>query len=518
MKKLILLMSIVLIILLSFLIYKRTTTIETLNLNIDKSRDTIIESKFNKEYKISLKDYSNKRLDKEIRELSKKTTYLLLGNINESSEEYYLRHKSYSKLRYKNNNSKDIDNFIAEESTEYMFDMLNELEIDFSSIGDIKVTESKDLVISTVVVPDIILKTSTNNKIKYTKKKSNLILKYYFKKNNDKYQLYYLTSDYKNNLYSSEVSYAIKTNNINDIYNYKDLTNINDTVYEKNKNNIMKLTSYKINEEVSSSIGVLIDDSILLTTYNFIEKSLLDADFISIKTVNNSTVNYEGIITANKKYNYALIKLKGNNLSTTKIGKIPDIEEASLEVSNIDNEINTNKVLVIGNKNNIKTSIDNYNNSLLYDKNSNLIGLSINDEYINSKVLKAIKSTLNNKIATIDFNSLKEETAPENSTYKDRNIVLPKELLKYNIIKKIDKNINIPLVSYTKTSNNISLKYKNNINNYISNMNIFSSLKEDLADYKKIYSSSNKEIYQNSKYRIIAMSEFDYLIIIVVIL
>ena len=94
MKKLILVILVVLIIL-TFTI--RYTSTKTLDLNINKSRDSLLESKFSKEYKISIKDYSNKKLDNEISELSKEVTYLLLGNNNESSEEYYLRHKSYLK-------------------------------------------------------------------------------------------------------------------------------------------------------------------------------------------------------------------------------------------------------------------------------------------------------------------------------------------------------------------------------------------------------------------------------------
>ena len=69
----------------------------------DKGKGNITKN-INKNYELTkaVKTSESKK-QKEIEELTKKTTYLLLGganNINESSEDYYKRQKEYLKLRY----------------------------------------------------------------------------------------------------------------------------------------------------------------------------------------------------------------------------------------------------------------------------------------------------------------------------------------------------------------------------------------------------------------------------------
>ena len=517
MKRLLIFLSTILIVILCVFLSFKEKSINLDKIDLINSKDALIEKEFDDKYKISIKENTNTKLEKEIKELSRKTTYLLLGDFKETSEEYYERHKNFIKLRYSSDD--EIDSFVSSESTEYMFNKLSEYNIKFSSIGDIKVSESKNFVISTVILPSITLKVESNtNPYKYEEKSSNLIITYYFKKYKKDYKLYYLSSEFKSSLYNAVTSFAIKSSDLNEIYNFKDLKNINNSIYENNKNNIMKLTSYRVNEELSSSIGILIDNNLLITSYKFVNDALANGDFISIKTVNNKNVNYDGFVTMNKKYNYAVIKLSNNYISSTVVGDIPKIEDGVLEISNIDNDISTNKSIVISNKNNIKTTGDDYNNSILFDKNSKLIGLSINNEYINSSVLNEVKKVFNNKkITTVSFNDLKNKYYIDDTEYKEKNLVLPDNLLRYKIIKNIDKDINIPLVNYSKEGNNISLKYKNTISKYMDSMSIFNSLKDNFSDCKKIVSTDNKEIYDSSKYKIIATTEFDYLIIVVVI-
>ena len=264
----------------------------------------------------------------------------------------------------------------------------------------------------------------------------------------------------------------------------------------------------------------MIDNNLLLTSYKFIEESLINGDFISIKTVNDRNVNYDGFVTLNKEYNYAIIKLKDNYFSTTVIGPRPDMEDGVLIIDNVDNNINLTKDIVISSLNNstIKTTSDNYSDSILYDNNSRLVSLSINNEFVNTDILLKLKEQLkDNKYKTISFDYLKDKYFIDENKYNDDNVVLSNELLKYKIIKDIDKDINIPLVNYSKDGNNISLRYKNNISDYMSSMSIFNSIKDNFKGYKKIVDTDSKQVYENSKYRVIATTEFDYLIIVVVI-
>ena len=75
------------------------------------SKQSSIADKFDDKYQLS---YSLKgedaKTEEEIKELTKKTTYLLLGdfnNENESSEDYYKRHKDYQEMAAYNYFPKD---------------------------------------------------------------------------------------------------------------------------------------------------------------------------------------------------------------------------------------------------------------------------------------------------------------------------------------------------------------------------------------------------------------------------
>ena len=104
-----------------------------------------------------------------------------------------------------------------------------------------------------------------------------------------------------------------------------------------------------------------------------------------------------------------------------------------------------------------------------------------------------------------------------------KNIVnsIPKsKWKKFKKIGNIENNIKMELVKASYKDNIVSLRYKNSISNYISSMQLAVSFKEQLINdgYKEILKSSSKCIYENRKYQIVIMEEFDYLIVMMVVL
>ena len=85
-------------------------------------------------------------------------------------------------------------------------------------------------------------------------------------------------------------------------------------------------------------------------------------------------------------------------------------------------------------------------------------------------------------------------------------------------IGDIENNIKMELVKANYDNGIVSLRYKNKISDYISGMQLAASYKEQLVKdgYQEILNSSSKCIYQNKKYQIIIMDEFDYLIVVMV--
>ena len=118
------------------------------------SNENKITDEFNKNYSLSYSIASdNDKVKDEIDNLSRKTTYLLLGEsdtLNESAEEYYKRRTEYMNLRYDPEVPKDpnsplgldmnsqeyMDDLVSGISVPSMFNLLDELNISYSGIDN----------------------------------------------------------------------------------------------------------------------------------------------------------------------------------------------------------------------------------------------------------------------------------------------------------------------------------------------------------------------------------------------
>lgn len=519
-KILILITSIPLIFLLLINIFYMEKPINK-NINLYQSKYRQIESNFNSAYKI---ESNSKEIDNydEIKELSERITYLLLGNENETAQTYYLRHKEYKELKY----STDENDLVPDISVDGMFLSLNEMNIKYSSITNFDITKSNNYYISTITLPDVTYKGTSNNK--FIEEKSNLIITYFFKEKDKSFYLYYVSAKLVDDLNSyDDTAFAIKDDvNLSNVYDYTKYNELNNdiinSIYNNVSKNIIILNSYNTNELVNSSLGVLISPGIVLTNYEFIEKSLLNASYIS-----TNDYKIDGIITLSKENNLALIKLENNNTPSISLGQKPNIEDSVVTIKLSNNTLVQNKTLIIDNFKYIKTIEEDNSSELLISNESKLIGISTNNDesiykkYIDTDIVSNTLEKLNNKdfssIEVISFDKLKEDYYL-NKEVNSKEIKLNNNIKNIDIIKTINNNINIPLVRSSKDNNIISLRYENIINKYMSNEDVSLDLRNYLLsnNYKEI-SSNNKYIYENKDNKIIILNEFNYLIVIVVI-
>lgn len=535
------------------------------------SKQSSIADKFDDKYQLS---YSLKGEDaeteEEIKELTKKTTYLLLGdfnNENESSEDYYKRHKDYQEMAAYNYFPKDKNSSSGYDETNplyryviaselaipQLFNSFNELGIIYNSYGDIRVTISGDLVISTLTLPDVKMKEEDkDNSMNYKTIKTNLIIYYYFLKIDGTYRLTYLygettdnVSKYFNELEDSETktTMAIATSydsNLSSIYNFDKLNALSENdinnIYNSNLKNVVYLRSYYNNKVVSNGNGVFINDGIILTTWSFLEKALINSQYLTIKDNTGITYNLDGIVTANPETDVAVIKLKEKSGTCIQLGNKNDIkiEDPAITLSSKSGTgLTIQKGIVIANGDYVQTSIpltETDEGSPLFDSKGNLIGVntskSINSSIsmaINLDVIKEIQDKFNSiefeSIKTISFEDLKNEYYY--TKYNEENVVNSISKSKWNKYKKIgniEETIKLELVKASYKDGIVSLRYKNNISNYISSMQLSVSFKEQLIKdgYEEKMNSSSKCIYENKNYQIIIMDEFDYLIIVMV--
>ncbi len=534
------------------------------------SKQSSIADKFDNEYQLSYSLKGEDEETEEIKELTKKTTYLLLGdfnNENESSENYYKRHKDYQEMAVYNYFPKDKNSSSGYDETNplyryavaselaipQLFNSFNELGIIYNSYGDIRVTISGDLVISTVTLPDVKMKEEDkDNSMNYKIIKTNLIIYYYFLKIDGTYRLAYLhgettdnVSKYFNELEDSETktTMAITTSynsNLSSIYNFGKLNALSENdinnIYNSNLKNVVYLRSYYNNKVVSNGNGIFINDGIILTTWSFLEKTLINSQYLTIKDNTGTTYNLDGIVTTNPETDVAVIKLKEKSGTCIQLGNKNDIkiEDPTITLSSKSGTgLTIQKGIIIANGDYVQTSIpltETDEGSPLFDSKGNLIGLntskSINSSIsmaINLDVIKEIQDKFNSmefeSIKTISFEDLKNEYYY--TKYNEENVINSISKSKWNKYKKIgniEETIKLELVKASYKDGIVSLRYKNNISDYILSMQLSVSFKEQLIKdgYEEKMNSSSKCIYENKNYQIIIMDEFDYLIIVMV--
>lgn len=547
---------------------KFTFDTSKLSFTDDSKKDNIV-SNFNKNYNLSYSiENDNKELEEEIKNLTKKTTYLLFGdfnNTNESSEDFYKRKKAWFDLRYDPEIPKDKNNpeEFDTESQEYLDDIISgmampqifiqasELGLIYDSYGDIRVTISDNLVMSTISLQNVKIKEqSKRDPMKYEYVDTNYVMHYYYKKLKGEWKLYYLYGEDTDNLaaYFNEVTPAESKamaiapsyeSELSNIYNFDKLKKMPQSelnnIYNNNAKNAVYLNSYYNNMVVASANGFFISNGLVITTWNFLEKSLINAQYITAAS-SNGTYSIEGIVTANPETDVAVIKVSNGNNFTPKIGdyKKVKVEDPAIVISG---KLGTGAVvqtgIVISNENYIQTSIPLTQvdeGSPLFNQAGEVIGIntakSTNASIsiaMNSDALKEIQDKFKNlaldKIESITFEKLKEKYYYVK--YNEEKITnnIPKgKWKKYSKIGDIENTIKLELVKASYKDGIVSLRYKNGISKYITSMQLAASFEEKLIKdgYKQVLDSSSKDIYKNDKYQIIVMDEFDYLIIVMV--
>ncbi len=539
----------------------------------NSKKENVVDN-FNKNYNLTYSISSeNKELEEEIKNLTKKTTYLLFGGFNntdETSENYYKRHKDWLDLRYNpkipevpvdddnpfglDTSSQEYqDDLVSGITIPQIFQQVKEMGFLYNSYGDIRVTFNDDLIISSITLPNVKVKEqSKEDPMKYDYIETNYIMYYYYKKLNDEWKLYYLygestddVNDYFSEIESNETKGTMAIapsykSQLSTVYSFEKLESMTqeelNQVYNNNINTVVYLNSYYNNMVVASANGFFIHNGLVLTTWNFIEKSLIEAQYITIKDSNLNTFEIEGIVTANPDTDVAVIKLKNADTPAVTLGdfKSLKVEDPAITISS---KSSTGAIIqtgiVISTDDYIQTSIPLLNTdegSPLLNQNGEVVGINTSKSTnasvsiaINSEVLKEIQNKFANMnfhdIESISFTELKEKYYYVK--YDDESIMntIPKNKWKeYSKIGNIEKTINLELVKASYKDGIVSLRYKNGISKYINSMQLSIDFKEQLLNdgYKLIMDNTSKVIYQNDKYQVIIMDEFDYLIIVMV--
>ena len=527
--------------------------------NIKLNREEEIINKLPEENKLSYKiDYEDE--NKEIIDLSKKITYLLLGpsNKDETSEEYYKRHKDFLNMRYKpviptkngnpDTNSQEYkDDIVSSFTVSTMFITINEMNINYSTFGDINVSKSNDLVLSTVLLPSVTMKKEDSlDATKYNTVNTNLVMYYFFKKNNNNYELYYLVVDSENNIdeYLSYINENGKRNSINiardysdtlnNIYNVTNLRKINNNtinnLYENNKDKIVKIISFYKDGSSFIGNGFFINKGLVVTTWDYLKKTLMNGEDIKV-IVNDKSYDVLGIVTINKDSNIAVLKLVNEISSGVRIANNIKIGDPVISISNQVIGYKANKGLVVSDNGYLQSTIpvsDSDEGSPLFNTNGEVIGMntgilsnSPSSFSIPYKSLIEIKDKFTmafNEIKTISFKELKQEYYVNYGNEEKIDNISKSRWNMINELTDISNNIHMKIVKANYSDGVVSIRYKNNMDN-INPMKMAESFKNNLLNngWKEELYSNKKCIYEKGNYQVILIEEFNYLIVIMVI-
>ena len=531
-------------------------------------KNTIVDS-FNQDYNLTAKvSFNNSKLEKKIETLTKKATYLLLGDFNttnESSEENYKRYQEYLKLMYNPKLPKDDSTLSGydEDSEEYkdyllssyvvpnMFLAFDERGVVYGSYGNIVVQQSGDLVMSAITLPNVTIKEESNeDPMKYNRVQTNLTIYYVFKELKGEYKLYYLMgetsdelNDYFLNVEDKENNATMQiapvyNSNLKDVYDYSKLEAItNDqlnNIYVSNVENIVMLNSYYNNYLVASACGFFINDGLIVTTWDFLNSSLMKAQFMAVKDMNGNSYDVDGIVTVNPETDIVVIKLKEKSGKKVNLGNSSQlrIEDPVVTISSKGVGFTLQSGIVISTDGYISTTIPlvtSDEGSPLFDSSGKVVGMNTSKQVnssvsmtINSNVLKEVQDKFNkisfDNIDVISFDKLKENYYVEYGKENVKNDIPKNKWEKYSKIGNIEKNINLELVKASYHDGIMSLRYHNGISDFVDNMQFAGAFKDQLISdgFEEKLSSSTKCVYTNNKYQVIIMSEFDYLIVVMV--
>lgn len=521
-----------------------------------------LDSKYAIDYQASSKDKETLKME----ELTRKVTYLILGdgnNEDETSSEYLKRKEDFLANMYSPAIPKDIEGNLDYNSNEYkdslvsgyaipgMFRLLDDMNIRYSYLGNIKVIKQDNQFISQITINNVkLLTVDSDNPKKYIEMKTNLILYYIFKEYKGEYYLYYCfgetnddVDDYiaKNKAGENKGILSSKMPNITDfsnVYDYSKLYALTDKelldIYNSNINKTMLLNTYYDKSVIDIATGFMLTNDVLVTSWDYLKNSLINGQYIDIKDYKNNLYTFDGIITISEDADIVLIKISGYKGGGVIIGdsKKLSVEDPVISLgTKTGSGITSSTGIIMSVKDNIQSLIpitSSDRGGPLVNSKGEVVGinnsLSIDSSVsyaTNIDILKSLQEKLNNgDITYTSFDKLKEYYYyQKNNDEIIKNEIDEKVWKELSSIGNIKNIMYLPLVKASYKNKILSLRYKNEVSTVLPSTNLennfISNLKKD--NYKEVLNSNNKKIYENTKYKVIIMNEFNYLIVVMVI-
>ncbi len=320
---------------------------------------------------------------------------------------------------------------------------------------------------------------------------------------------------------------------------YLKLDNFNYTNIEKiyNENVISAVKIYSIRDKtiIATGSGFFLSKGYVVTSWRFINNALIKGDLLKVDDYNQNTYLVEGIVTFNSDLDIVVLKLnKEVGEPVTLSSKIPE---------------NSDPVIALGTKNGTATSIitgtvlaseDNlvavmptpnaYQGGMLLNYLGEVVGVTKSDSidapisiYTTSSYLIDVQNKLNNTnfkdVNSLSVTILKSQYYYGKFETETVKIGISEELYNnYRGIGDVENTVSLKAVKVAQYNNAISFRYINDVYGTIDTMDMALDFRLQLesSGYKLKINSNTKKMYESSQYKVYILTEFNYLIIVIV--
>ena len=504
--------------------------------------------------------------EKQIETLTRKATYLLLGDEKTefSVDSYYERKQAFYDMiysvdvpkkedgSYDLNSQEAIDNGVASFSAT-LFKNVALTSPTYEKIGQPIVIKADNGYYATIAVKGVEYDSyDDENPRKNIREKKDLVFYFLFRKANNEYKIYWQQVHYAKDIdkyftdsfdQDASTSYHIENNyeDVSSMFDFSKLKKVSEqqkkNLYEKNKENSVILNAYYNNTLKHTGNGFYLNNGIIVSTWSFVKESLQDTQYISILDSKKKTHILDGIVYVNEDLDLVVLKQKEESKTSVKLGEAKNMKQED-PIFTISSSAGVNLKLTSGIYvsqssdilKNVLSLTEEQKGSPLYNLKGEVVGMNTNklvnnsfSNAISSNLLKEIQTKLKNtkfsSIKTLSFQELKEKYF-YNEPSKEEVVKNIKKSIwnKMKKIGKIEEKIPMELVKANYKNKTMSLRYKNVISSFTSNISLSKNYRDELVleGYKETYKSENKYVYENKKYQVILTSEFDYLIVIIV--
>ena len=345
----------------------RKSTIQIKAGDIDFS-DTVvaqgIKQDLDDDYNIGSVGSKGKESETKAIEFANQVTYLLLGTPGEEQTDF----EAYKKREEEFNKITDIDGsgikyqragirYKIDRGPEATRKSIRNRVVKYKDYGKATVLNVTGEVVEVKVymedVTAIVENENNPQEVEYVTTK--MELRYYLTSIYGTYRLksikYRLGDDIEGELEKAEDDEitGIKTSNAsvntidtkyNNEYDYTKLDNFTEderkNVYEQNIKNVVRLSAYDGLNVTNSATGVVISNGYVVTSWNFFEKALNNAQYISVFDSDSDCHEIDGVISVDTNIDVVILKLKDKKESTTKMGNTEDMKKEAEWIADID--------------------------------------------------------------------------------------------------------------------------------------------------------------------------------------